>query len=486
MITRTADPARTHAVLVGVEKYDAGAAWNRLSILRDVLEFHHWLRSRGVPGEQIVTLFSPRDENVAALEQSKVDAMQATSENVRKAFDALQGKSGDLLFVYWGGHGALDVEEKQRRLFLADATQNNKRNINFDALRESLASTYFKGFARQILIVDACATFVEKKPFSFPSEPIPCGAPLPREQFIFFAARPGQAAKDLGEEERGLLSRELLKQIHNLDDPSWPPDMLTLARRVQEEFVALRQSGNLRDLAQTPVFQLSLDWDGSVIEMRGRKQPPGGLPPSESGKLTPKQLIPLTDALIKVSRMQTSAGRDLLLAQMRSEISAAVPRGGDAASDVMNVLRTAASYPGGLEEFLWFIYQFEGQSMAWETVAKVVAERFPNLRLPSTESSELVVDGGTGKLDLVAALEECPTLAEKTGRDLCVALLDDPIPSKIARQGDRRADLLSIVSTCLDYEGGIDSLVTAVEAREKNSVHMPRVHERARALLKTV
>jgi hypothetical protein len=109
----------------------------------------------------------------------------------------------------------------------------------------------------------------------------------------------------------------------------------------------------------------------------------------------------------------------------------------------------------------------------------------PNLRLPS-EESEPVIEGGTEKLDLVAALGQCPTLAEKAGRDLCVALLDDPIPSKITRHNDRMADLLSIVSTCLNYVGGIDSLVTVVEAREKNSVHISQVRERASALQKTV
>ena len=85
-------------------------------------------------------------------------------------------------------------------------------------------------------------------------------------------------------------------------------------------------------------------------------------------------------------------------------------------------------------------------------------------------------------LQLVDALVECKTLAEKAGRDLCVALLDDPIPSKAPRHDDRGADVLSIVSTCLEYEGGIDSLVTAVEAREGNAVTMPRVRQCADAL----
>lgn len=484
MISRTADPARTHALLVGVEKYDAGEAWNKLSILRDVLEIREWLRSVGVPAERIITLFSPRDESVAALAESGVDTTPATSENVLSAFDSLQGKHGDLLFLYWGGHGALDLDEKQRRLFVANATENNKRNINFDALKESLASTYFKGFPRQILIVDACATY-GKGAFTFPSDPIPCGTPLPHEQFIFFAARTGQAALDLTTERRGLLSRELLKQIGTLSDRTWPPDMLAVARRVQDEFVALRQSGKFGALAQTPVFHLTQDWDGNVIKLEGHRPAVGAPPQGEARTLSPKHLMSLTDALIGVLRMQTSAGRDLLLAQMRSEIAVAVPRGDDTTSDVMNMLRTASNYPGGLEELLWFVYLFEGESVGWGAVAQAVAQCFPDLQLPSAES-EPRIHAGSAKLELVAALERCPSLAQKSGRDLCVALLDDPIPSKIKRHDDRRADLLSIVSTCLDHEGGIESLVEAVAAREKNSIHMPQVHERANALLKAV
>jgi hypothetical protein len=484
MTARTADPARTHALLVGVEKYDAGAKWNTLSILRDVLELHEWLRSNGVPEKQIVTLFSPRDESAAALAESKVATNPATSEKVLEALDALQAKKGDLLLVYWGGHGALDLEEKQRRLFLANATDKNKRNINFDALKASLASTYFKGFPRQILIVDACATY-GKAAFTFPSDPIPCGKPLSHEQFVFFAARTGQEAMDLTKEKRGLLSRELLKQIGKLNVPTWPPDMLAVARSVQDEFAAMRQSGRYGDLAQTPVFYLTQDWDGNVIKLGRREPAAGAAPQGEARKLTAKQVIALTDALTNVSRMQTSAGRDLVLAQLRSEIAAGVPRGDDTTSDIMNVLRTAASYPGGLEELLWFVYLFEGESVGWGGVAKAAAVWLPDLRLPSAEAPS-AVEGSTAKLDLVAALEQCPTLAQRTGRDLCISLLDDPIPSMIARRDDRKADLLSIVSTCTSYEGGIESLVEAVEAREKNSVHMLRVRALAQSLLKSL
>ena len=199
MTERTADPARTHAVLVGIEKYTAGGEWNRLSgPVRDVLGFHEWLRFRNVPGDQITTLVSPLDENVALVEQSKIKTSPATSVEVLKALNALHLKRGDLLFLFWAGHGV--VLEEEHRLFLADATTDHKRNLDLDALQKSLRSSYFPGFPLQIIIVDACANY-QRFAFTFPSEPVPCGDPLGHEQFVFFAARPGQVAKNLGEEK---------------------------------------------------------------------------------------------------------------------------------------------------------------------------------------------------------------------------------------------------------------------------------------------
>jgi len=85
-------------------------------------------------------------------------------------------------------------------------------------------------------------------------------------------------------------------------------------------------------------------------------------------------------------------------------------------------------------------------------------------------------------LELVAALDECTTLANRPGRDLTVQLLDEPIPTKIPRSDNRNDDLHAIVSTCADHIGGIDSLVNAVDAREKGAVYMPLVRQRADAL----
>lgn len=382
MTDRTAAPARTHAVLVGIEKYEAGGEWNRLSgPVRDVLAFHEWLRSRNVPADQITTLVSPLDENVALVEQSKVKTSPATSGEVRRAFNALQDKRGDLLLLFWAGHGV--VHEDQHRLFVADATTKDKRNLDLEALQKSLRSSYFPGFPLQILIVDACANY-QSFGFTFPSEELPCGSPLDHEQFVFFAARPGQVAKNLGEEKRGLFSREFLKQAR-LADAGWPPDMRAVAERVQDEFARLRASG---DAAQTPVYQWSRDWNGNSVKLGGSPAGPSHRPAGESSELSFEQLAGLTNALAACSKMALPDGRNDVLAQIRSDVAGAVPRRADTRSDVMNIVRTSANYPGGLEELLRHVRYYEAGSASWRVVEKLIETRLPNLKMPSEESPE--------------------------------------------------------------------------------------------------
>ena len=54
---------------------------------------------------------------------------------------------------------------------------------------------------------------------------------------------------------------------------------------------------------------------------------------------------------------------------------------GDSKSDVMNIVKTAAGYPGGLEETLKVLQYFDGESAAWRRVEKVRAEKLPALRI---------------------------------------------------------------------------------------------------------
>lgn len=264
MSAHTAEPAHTHALLVGVEKYAAG--WKELlGPVPDVLEVYKWLRSREVPAGQIKILASPAGQNAALLKEAGLSYSPATSSEVRAAFNEVATKAGDLLFIFWAGHGVIPAQqhEQQRCLFLADATDQDKQNVDFNKLKESLGSTYFK-IRRQIIIVDACANYA-RLPFTTEGQAPNLGDPLSTEQFIFFAARPGETAKEKNEEKRGVFTQELFKQMRLQPDSSWPPDMGSLAARVQAGFKALRVSGQL---AQTPIYQLCRDWEGNEKEFK--------------------------------------------------------------------------------------------------------------------------------------------------------------------------------------------------------------------------
>lgn len=313
----SADPGRTYALLVAVEKY--AAPWDLPGPLGDVLDYHAWLLGRGVPAAQIHVLASPMDAHKTVARQAGVVTNPATSVEIRAALDVLRERKGDLLFVIWAGHGV--VNEKQHRLFVADATVVDKRNFSLETLRESLASTYFAGFSRQIIIVDACANYQDWS-FTVPSEPVPRGDPLPREQFLFFAAQPGQVAKTLGIESRGLFSRELLRKLHDLDaaGPDWPPDMRRVAEKVQGVFAGLRRSNRA---AQTPIYEWSRDWEGNAVELSTAAAPgPAEAPPGPSWELSFVQAAGLTDALTVCKTMSLPQGRDDVLAQCRA---AAIP-----------------------------------------------------------------------------------------------------------------------------------------------------------------
>jgi len=471
-----ASPARTHALLVGIEKYDAGGGWNKLrGPVNDVREFYAWLRKRDVPDANIITFTSPLDNALP-------NCALAGSAELDKGLAALHGRSGDLLFIYWSGHGIRD--EGRHRLFLADATLENKRNLDFDLLRDSLRSEYFAKFPHQIIIVDACANdSIGKVGHSFPSIPIPVWQAIQHRQFVLYAARPGQFAKDLQEERRGLLSREFMRQVANSPANEWPPDMRRVTEEVQAEFVRLRETGDFRDLNQTPVYRISEDWNGNVIEMRGRPAVAGSANPREVHAISSKQVFLLADALGTISILKQPAGRNLVLGQLRSAIAASTSRAGDKQTDLIHIVRRAAEFSGGLGELLWTVAEFDHRSDSWTRVEKLVAEQLPWLALKSGALSEDAGPHAAEKLELVAALELCGSLAGPSDRDLIVSSLDGPISSRVVRHSDMHADLFSVVQSCSEYAGGIEELLSLVEAREKGASAMPRVRAAAKALL---
>lgn len=258
MSPRGATPARTHALLIGIESYEAGRAWELDGPAGDVMDVYDWLVSRDVPPNQIDVLASPLASSQTRLAEANISYKPAVSSMVRRKLDELQKKEGDLLFLFWAGHGAYN--DREHRLFFADATTANKRNLEWDRLRESLLSTYFRGFPCQIVIVDACADFRNDFSFSAPGEAIPAGQTIEREQFVLFATLIGQAAANLDREQRGLFTKHLLKAFQSDKyKGAWPPNMPEIAASVREELEKLQGAGG----GQVPRFE-SHDWQGNT------------------------------------------------------------------------------------------------------------------------------------------------------------------------------------------------------------------------------
>jgi len=258
-----ADPQRTYAVVVGIELYRAGSTWDLNGPAVDARLFADWLRSWHVPEEQIKLLLAVNEEDPKkkALLAGSPRALPASRDEVRQALNWLHAQAGDLLVLFWGGHGILG-DEKNRRLFYPDATTDDKQNLDLDELLVSLRTTYFAGFPLQICIIDACANYVEdlQLAYKLPKDSLPSGDPLSPEpgQFVLLAGRAGEVAENLGAEGRGQFSKVVLEEL--ADEPNWLPDMDALKARVWQRFEALREQ---EKSSQTPIYRYHRDWGGS-------------------------------------------------------------------------------------------------------------------------------------------------------------------------------------------------------------------------------
>jgi len=86
-------------------------------------------------------------------------------------------------------------------------------------------------------------------------------------------------------------------------------------------------------------------------------------------------------------------------------------------------------------------------------------------------------------LSLVDELLKCGSLKSPETCNKIVDFLVEPIPSRVDRRGDLRTFLASVVSTCFDHAGGIQSLVDTLENWEKGTDQWPAVRRCAQVLI---
>jgi|GEM_PF-6561863 len=256
------DPQKTYAVVVGIEKYDKspklpGAASSSL-------KFAKWLNNQGVPHDNIFLFISESDDNKTLFKDCEFKKNEATSSNIFNVFfEQIKQKSGDLLYIFWAGHGFID-DINSRRLYYTD----DNKNFNLSSLLKSLTTKTFPNFNKQIILIDACAIYATKtsgKHFYgeqlYKEEYRVEGVKNNNSQFVLLATKAGHTAKYNSEENTGLFSKVLLEELQKTGKLLFPQEM----REIQENVVNIFQQKYSNE--QNPISLYSIDENGNQIEL---------------------------------------------------------------------------------------------------------------------------------------------------------------------------------------------------------------------------
>jgi hypothetical protein len=333
------DPARVHALIVGVEAYDAGRAWDLPGPARDAVAFHRLLRAAGVPDAQLRLHLAPLAPFVPDVPYAPAD--RATLRRV--LVGDLPSCQGDVLWVWWGGHGVLD-RSGHLRLFCADATTADKAGIDLDSALERYAGDAVPSFAEQLWIVDACETFEEALGFREPLPPdaLPVGRrTLAHRQTVLRSAGRGRAAANDPVRGTGLFSDVLLGLLADRAAllPA-PPDPEELFPAVRARIAALREAGRT---LQYPEIRLQSPERSEIL-------PPSG-PSAGPRPLSP--LVRAVNALLAYPLMADPVERQTVVAALDPRVTATLPRHARARTDATGILTALGRHH---PEALWDLY----------------------------------------------------------------------------------------------------------------------------------
>ncbi|MFC6016826.1 hypothetical protein ACFP2T_11485 [Plantactinospora solaniradicis] len=366
-------PARTRAVLVGVEEYAAGPAWRLDGPALDACRFARWLIGRGVPAERIELLVSPLPTNRSAVERSGLRTRHPDRATVDLVLhdEVRHGADDELLFVYWGGHGVIDSDES-RRLFYADADSANRRNLHLDGLLQSLRTDRFPQ-RHQLVVVDACQNFAGqwRGTRALPADLPQIGTPRPgRDQHVLLAASPGERAGNVDARRTGAFSEVLLGELVAQQDDRWPPNAETVAAGVSRRFAQLRSDGQTR---QTPSYL----WYHAPHGER-RIGVPGPVPRS-AARLDLHGLKAISEALLAIDELLDPAVRRQVLLFLPRDIAVVTPTADDARAQVQHWIRTCARFPDGRDAFVAALEMVApSRSIEFEAATGAIATYWPD------------------------------------------------------------------------------------------------------------
>ncbi|EFL35517.1 predicted protein [Streptomyces viridochromogenes DSM 40736] len=333
------DPARVHALVVGIETYEAGDAWRLPGPARDAVRFWRLLRDAGVPEPQVRLHLAPLPPYDPQVPHGPADHATLRRVLVRE----LSAAQGDMLWVWWGGHGVLD-RAGRLRLFCADAGVADKVGIDLDSALTRYTSDAVPGLREQMWIVDACETFEEDLAFqeALPADALPVGRPdLVHRQTVLRAAGRGRAAANDPVRATGLFSDVLLGLLADRRAvlPA-PPDPEELFPAVRARIAALREEGRT---LQHPEIRLQNPDRTETL--------PPAVPPAAPQSLTALQRA--VEAMLAYPLMGDPEERQTVLTALNPRVTAVLRRHSKARTDVVNIL-------GGLArrnpEALWDLF----------------------------------------------------------------------------------------------------------------------------------
>lgn len=335
------DPADIRVVAVGVDRYDAGAAWSLSGAVEDSLRFVRLFLGWGVPPENVTLLNSPQTgEAPHGVVRRPADRATVRDTLVREVPAARQ----TTLYVAWGGHGHADAENR-RRLYYADATSEDAVDLDLDSLLRRYASDRVPHLDRQLWLVDACQTH-DRAGGGFPvsgHETFAAGAPVDgRAQDVIFAAGVGQPSTNLDVRRTGLFSREVLRLLESTGPAllQQPEELVSALRR---RFSALRDQGLT---AQSPTYL----WHRNLLGDEGLLLDSRPAPRSPRTEVSLSALAHLVEALLSVPEFHRPNEREHILSLLGGNLRSVIERGGTARADAVGILQACLRHPGGLAE----------------------------------------------------------------------------------------------------------------------------------------
>ncbi|BDI17784.1 hypothetical protein ANSO36C_35860 [Nostoc cf. commune SO-36] len=259
----------TYALVVGIEKYQQGDDSNLDGPASDAIKFAEWLLAKKVKKENIYLFISPSDNNQNLLEnfkeKTKLTSQPANRENITNAIDRLlkEDVSGQLLYVFWGGHGSITKSEDTKRLlWFSDTDYTNCKSLDFFSLLEALKNSPIRfGFSQQVYLLDTCASRLYNQDVHLPTinwikKSSQSGSSSSQSgnhaQFVLFASAEYEVAENHA--GSGVFSQAVMEELNKLPADCLLPEMMALTQAVEEK---LKAAGK-----PEPVYKRF--WNGSV------------------------------------------------------------------------------------------------------------------------------------------------------------------------------------------------------------------------------